>query len=156
MGTSAGQIPRLVFDGPGMSNMGGLNWRPGGHEDHVLTSHPSEADNGWDVRGCRSGRSIDPESFFREPRPYDGDIVRQKRRQEEPANICCVLENRDSLGRRRKRGVPIHGTRGLDQRNSEGPLFTDQQSDGGPEELEEIRPRIGKDPGFRRYQLLPP
>lgn len=156
MGTFAEQIPRLVFDGPGMGNMGGLNWRPEGHEDHMLTSHLPEANNGWDIRGCRSGRSIDPESFSREPRPHGGDIGRQKRRQEEPANICCVLNSRDALDWKRKRGVPIHGTQGLDPRNSEDSLFRDRHSDGGPEEVEEIRPRIDKDTVFRRYQLLLP
>jgi hypothetical protein len=80
MGTFAEQIPRLVFDGLGMGNIGGLNWRPESHEDHMLTSHLPEANNGWDIRGCRSGRSINPESFSREPRPHDGDIGRQKRR----------------------------------------------------------------------------
>lgn len=80
MGTFAEQIPRLVFDGPGMGNMGGLNWRPEGHEDHMLTSHLPKTNNGWDIR----------------------------------------------------------------------------HSDGGPEEVEEVRPRIDKDTVFRRYQLLPP
>ena len=104
MGTFAEQIPRLVFDGPGMGNMGGLNWRPEGHEDHMLTSHLPETNNGWDINGCRSGRSICPGSFSREPRPHDGDIGKQKRRQEEPADICCVLKSRDALDRRRKEG----------------------------------------------------
>jgi hypothetical protein len=44
----------------------------------------------------------------------------------------------------------------LDPRNSEDSLFTDRHSDGGPKEVEEIRPQIDKDTVFRRYQLLPP
>ena len=52
--------------------------------------------------------------------------------------------------------LPIHGTQGLGPRNSEDPLFTDWHSDGGPEEVEEVRPRIDKDTVFRRYQLLLP
>jgi hypothetical protein len=31
-----------------------------------------------------------------EPRPHDGDIGRHKRRQDEPANVCCVLKSRDA------------------------------------------------------------
>ena len=50
-----------------------------------------------------------------------------------------------------ERGVlPIHGTQGLGPRNTEDPLFTDRHSDGGPEEVEEVRPRIDKDTVFRR------
>ena len=57
---------------------------------------------------------------------------------------------------RRKRGVPTHGTQGLDLGNSEDPLFTDRHSGNGVKEAEGIRPRIDKDTVFRRYQLLLP